>query len=57
MLKIIYILINHVFLTYLPTYIGLTSCGMGYQGKSDINSVNVHPQLDHKGHPMDGATG
>jgi hypothetical protein len=23
--------------------------------KSDINSVNVHPQLDHKGHPMDGA--
>jgi len=30
---------------------------MGYQGKSDINSVNVHPQLDHKGHPMDGATG
>ncbi len=23
--------------------------------KPDINSVKVHPQLSHNGHPMDGA--
>jgi hypothetical protein len=29
---------------------------MGYQGETgDINSVEVHPELSHNGHPMDGA--
>jgi hypothetical protein len=26
-----------------------------YQVKSNINSVEVHPQLSNKGHPVDGA--
>jgi hypothetical protein len=56
MLKTIHIPINHLF-PYLPTYLYRSYfLWDGTKVKSDINSVNVHPQLDHKGHPMDGAT-
>jgi len=27
---------------------------VGYQVKPDINPVEIHPQLSHKGHPVDG---
>jgi hypothetical protein len=44
------------FLTYLLVgYIGLTSYRMGTKVKPDISSVEVHPQLSHIGHLVDGA--
>jgi hypothetical protein len=28
---------------------------IGYEVKSNINSIEVHPQLSNNGHPVDGA--
>jgi hypothetical protein len=46
--------------SYLSTYLyrGLASLpklGLPRGKKLDINSLEVHPQLSHNGHPMDGA--
>ncbi len=40
----------------LPTYTGdLFPTGLVTKVKPNINSVEIHPQLSNKGHPVDGA--
>jgi hypothetical protein len=41
--------------SYLSIYIGPTSYRIGTKMKPDINSVEVHGQLSHNRHPIDGA--
>jgi hypothetical protein len=39
---------------FLPNYLRPTSYRMGFQGENPgINSVEVHPQPSHHGHPVD----
>jgi hypothetical protein len=43
------------FPTYLPMYETYFLQKLVTKMKPNINSVEVHPQLSHNGHPMDGA--
>ncbi len=49
-------LLFYIYVLPIYLYVEPTSFIMGYRGETrDINSVEVHPELSHNGHPMDGA--
>jgi len=48
---------TYLVVTYFPTYLPIhETYRIGLpRVKPNINSVEVHPQLSNKGHPLDGA--
>ncbi len=48
---------SYIIINYFPTYLcmqNLFPTKLVIKVKSNINSLEVHPQLNNNGHPMDG---